>query len=121
MSSSDPFEKPDQFDWHHDEHIVVRRQPAIAIYDNPMGQVVIRQENEEPFEDDPYILIEPDRLAVVIAALQTYLAPPSGVAAPTNPPRTPGAERQARYRERQRNERNGGLTADAQGSMLDEG
>jgi hypothetical protein len=48
----------DRFDWASDEVVVLREQPATAIYHNPAGGLVIRQRS--PYwddDDDPFICV----------------------------------------------------------------
>ncbi len=52
--------------------VVIGSQPATAVYVNPFGAVVIRQESALG-EDDPYVYIQPTFLPQLIAALQRYL------------------------------------------------
>jgi hypothetical protein len=50
--------KEDRFDWASDEVVVLREQPATAIYHNPAGGLVIRQRS--PYwddDDDPFICV----------------------------------------------------------------
>lgn len=41
-----------EFSWNNDEAIIVRKQDAIAVYGNPNGEIVIRQQDEYGDEDD---------------------------------------------------------------------
>jgi hypothetical protein len=100
-----------EFDWNpskDDEHsIVVRHQPAIAVYLNPHDEVVIRQQDQYDESDDHFVFITKDNLLKVVermlalaeAEIQTpaqplLLAPPKDATA---------AERMRRYRNRKRN------------------
>jgi hypothetical protein len=50
--------EPREFQWRpENEDIIVPPQPALAIYVNQWGQVVIRQEGDWDDEDDIYIRI----------------------------------------------------------------
>jgi hypothetical protein len=55
------------------EDLVVPEQPAIAIYQNSWGQVVIRQEGDWNDDEDEYIRIGPQSLPAVIGRLQAFL------------------------------------------------
>lgn len=103
------------FDWIDSaEDVVVPEQAAIAVYLNPRGDVVIRQQAQYHPDEDTWIVVAPDRAqavadAIVEAArLAVYhpeddeLAPPAErtAAVPKDPT---AAERQRRYRERHRN------------------
>lgn len=48
----------------------LRGQPDIAVYFNPRGEVVIRQECSPMMNEDAMIYIAKDRLPVLIALLQ---------------------------------------------------
>ena len=56
MNALVPIQKPEDqadtwtFDWRTDPSIVCEEQPALAVYTNPRGQCVIRQ---EPRWDEP--------------------------------------------------------------------
>lgn len=51
---------PDDFNWHDDESIVLREQPATAIYTNKHGVLVIRQKAEWDAEHDTFAFITPE-------------------------------------------------------------
>jgi hypothetical protein len=53
--------------------IVVPCQPTTAVYENPYGAIVIRQEAPYP-DDDPFVFIRPEYLPALIGRLQTFLA-----------------------------------------------
>lgn len=63
----------DDFSW-NDGSIVIKPQRAIAVYANPAGNLIIRQEAYDTTEDDPFIVISREHVAAVIAALQATLA-----------------------------------------------
>ena len=48
----------DTFDWASEDSIVLRDQPAIAIYSNRFQQVVIRCERSWDQEDDVFVLVD---------------------------------------------------------------
>ena len=52
--------------------IVVPCQPMTAVYENPYGSIVLRQEAPYP-DDDPYVFIRPEYLPALITRLQTFL------------------------------------------------
>ncbi len=63
---------PNEFDWFRDrEDIVVRQQMPIAVYHNPHGDVVIRQQGDF-YEDDKWIVIERHNLVPLISRLQAF-------------------------------------------------
>jgi hypothetical protein len=96
----------ENFDWTHDDAVVLHEQPAVAVYTNPRNEVVIRQACAWDEDDDTVIFVLPENAKAVadaIMAAAARLQPPS--ASPPSQPLT-GAERQKRYRER-----NGGRDA----------
>jgi ABC-type Zn uptake system ZnuABC Zn-binding protein ZnuA len=59
----------EDFDWHDDPSVVLRTQPATAIYHNGNGHIVIRQERSWAQEDDPYVMISPENAVTFMEAL----------------------------------------------------
>jgi hypothetical protein len=60
-----------RFDWGSgNEDVLIHEQPATAIYWNPRGQVVIRQEAGWNDDSDPYLFFGPRNLPALIAKLQ---------------------------------------------------
>jgi len=53
-------------DW-SDESVVVREQPAISVYRNKFGDVVVRQQSW--YDDDPCIIIQLQNAADVARAI----------------------------------------------------
>jgi hypothetical protein len=52
-------ELDDPFKWSPDNvDVLVRGTPALAIYMNPWGQIVLRQESESGPDDDPFVRID---------------------------------------------------------------
>lgn len=60
-----------EFSWSDDSNIVINRKYAIAVYDNTMGDIVIRYEN--PFGEDDVVIINMDDAPAIIAAMQKLL------------------------------------------------
>jgi hypothetical protein len=59
------------FDWDRDsDSIVVPAQPAIAVYFNPRGEVVIRQEAQLHPDEDHYVFLHIKNLPPLISRLQ---------------------------------------------------
>jgi len=58
-----------EFDWASDDSIAVREQPALAIYSNRYGQVVIRRERNWDEEDDCFIQISTENVLTIVAAI----------------------------------------------------
>jgi hypothetical protein len=48
---------PDHFDWIHDESIVLKEQPATAIYRNRENSVIIRQQAAWDRDEDSFVFI----------------------------------------------------------------
>jgi hypothetical protein len=68
--ASPPFDG-DDFSWGADkESIVIPSQPAIAVYFNPRGEVVIRQEGRFGLDEDRWIYIQIENLDPLIDILQ---------------------------------------------------
>jgi hypothetical protein len=61
----------DDFCWGSDnDSIIIPHQPAIAVYFNPPGEVVIRQEGHYHPDEDHWIYIQIENLDPLIAKLQ---------------------------------------------------
>jgi hypothetical protein len=61
-------EEEREFSW-SDTEPVVEAVEAIAVYTNPKGHVVIRQQNTGLIDEDSFVVIPRDRVPVVIAAM----------------------------------------------------
>ncbi len=86
------------FDWNDTESIAVGEQLAIAVYENPRGDVVIRQANWP--EDDVWIVLNPANAAALCRALMRE----AGIEQTPMPllpaPARSAAERSRKYRMR---------------------
>jgi hypothetical protein len=49
-----------EFDWYRDDCIVLREQPATAIYVNNTGSLVIRQEKTWDRDEDTFVYVRPE-------------------------------------------------------------
>jgi hypothetical protein len=49
---------------------VIPSQPAISVYENTAGAIVIIQENSDPHEEDPIIRVRPEHVEKLIAKLR---------------------------------------------------
>jgi hypothetical protein len=59
--------------WNADSaEMVIKSQPAIAVYDNNYGDIVVRMEADYP-DEDPIVRVRPENLRALITALQRYL------------------------------------------------
>ena len=98
-----------EFDWNPrndtDHSIVVRHQPAIAVYINPHDDVVIRQQDQYDDSDDHFVFVTKGNVLKVAQ----WMLEVAGVEAKPQPLMLPkpeplsGAERQRRYRDEHRN------------------
>ncbi len=60
--------------WHpEDPDVVIGDQPAVAVYVNSFGAVIVRQERRWDEEEDACIGVRPEVLHLLIAALTRYL------------------------------------------------
>jgi hypothetical protein len=59
----------DDFDWHDNPSVVLKSQPATAIYYNPNGCIVIRQERSWAEDSDPFVYITPENAVTFMEAL----------------------------------------------------
>ena len=63
----------DEFNWNDvEDDLVVPAQRAVAVYENPKGNIVIRQEADHVSED-AVVVISRNHIPVLIAALQRHL------------------------------------------------
>ena len=60
------------FDWSSTD-VVVETVDAVAVYTNPAGHIVIRQQGTSPADDDSFVIVPRRFVADVIAALQREL------------------------------------------------
>jgi hypothetical protein len=68
---------PSDFDWHDDSAVVLREQPATAIYPNRNGAIVIRQEHPWDEDSDTIVILQPQnarRVANAILEVAALLA-----------------------------------------------
>ena len=61
----------DDFDWSpgRNDSVVIPSQPAIAVFFNPLGEVVIRQESQLHPDEDHFIYVRPSNLRTLINSL----------------------------------------------------
>jgi hypothetical protein len=70
--------KPSEgFDWVDDDSIVLRQQPAIAVYIGQNGHLVIRQERQWNEDEDTVICIAPESINIFIDKLTDACGIPS--------------------------------------------
>jgi hypothetical protein len=58
----------EDFNWHDDDSIVLREQPATAIYTNKHGVLVIRQKGDWDAEQDTFAFITPENAVIFMEA-----------------------------------------------------
>lgn len=58
----------DNFNWNNNESVVVEPMEAIAVYTNPKGDIVIRQQRGYP-DEDVFVVIPRSRVEDVVTAL----------------------------------------------------
>jgi hypothetical protein len=63
------------FDWVKDDSVVIKRQPALAIYQNAAGDIVVRSEGDYSPDEDGFVYIRPEHAARVCAAIMAYAEP----------------------------------------------
>ena len=97
-----------EFDW-LDADVIVPQQPAIAVYLNPTGDVVLRQRGDL-YDDDSWCWFRIERAPAVAraiietAGLDIAELMPEPTRIGSKPKDPSAAERQRRYRERQKKE-----------------
>jgi hypothetical protein len=63
-----------EFDWNEvEDDLVLSEQLAVAIYENPKGNTVIRQAAADSHDEDAVIIINRNNLSAFVAALQRHL------------------------------------------------
>ena len=94
----------DDFDWNDADHVVVPEQASIAVYLNPKGDVVIRQAGQYHPDEDTWIVFAAQHASrVADALLETAgLADQPHDCKAAAPKDRTAADRQRRYRERNR-------------------
>ena len=64
----------DKFSWDEiEDDLVLKEQLAIAVYENPKGDTVVRQAADRTRDEDNVIIINRNNLAVFVGALQRHL------------------------------------------------
>jgi hypothetical protein len=60
----------EDFSWQDTDSVIIPSQPAIAVYFNPRGEIVIRQESAMHPDEDHFIYIGQKNLRPLIERLQ---------------------------------------------------
>lgn len=68
---------PDAFDWLENASVIVPEQAAIAVYLNPRGDYVIRQERSWCEDEDHVVCVRPENLMALIDRLCDLAGIPS--------------------------------------------
>lgn len=97
-----------EFDWSA-ESPVIPEQAAIAVYTNPHGNIVVRQAGQYGPDEDTWIVLAPGHAAALADAIRKAAGLDGPLLALAGPKDRSAAERQRRYRERQRDIDNGYL------------
>jgi hypothetical protein len=58
------------FSWTDTDSVVVRQQAAVAVYENPDGDVVIRRQRDWNENEDVFVVIPRDQVRTVIKAIE---------------------------------------------------
>lgn len=112
------------FDWDAIANaVVIPEQAATAVYENPEGNIVIRQAGQYGPDEDAWIVIAPEHAKQLADAILRCAAEITGDgdvdrSHGTTAPLT-NAERQRRYRERRNAPRNGERNAQRNGTLVD--
>jgi hypothetical protein len=60
----------DEFAWNDaGDDLVVNGQLAIAVYENPKGDIVIRQEADHSRDEDSFVIVAKGNLPALVASL----------------------------------------------------
>lgn len=62
----------ERFDWTSDD-IVVPEQKPIAVYWNPLGALVIRQQAGEYEREDPFVVIQSSHVPALLSRIEKLL------------------------------------------------
>jgi hypothetical protein len=65
-----PEDEIEDFDWSDKESVLFPTQPAVAVYFNPRGEIVIRQESQYHPDEDHFIYLQRKNLRPLIERLQ---------------------------------------------------
>lgn len=66
-----------EFDWSSSPNVVIKEQPATALYFNPDGALVIRQKADWDREEDTFVFIAPNNIEEFIDQLTEMVGIPS--------------------------------------------
>lgn len=70
LATSEPPEKGWEMDWINDPEVIIREYGSIALYTNPAGSIVIRQEGQNGHDDSFVVVSTVEAVRVLIAALK---------------------------------------------------
>ena len=64
----------DKFSWDElEDDLAIKEQRAVAVYENPRGDTVIRQAADQTPDDDHLVIVNRNNLAAFVGALQRHL------------------------------------------------
>jgi hypothetical protein len=75
--SAEARRQSEEFDWNTDPSIVLHEQRRTAVYFNPGGSLVIRQQKDWDEEQDPFLLIAPENAVKFLDAVCDVFGIPS--------------------------------------------
>ena len=75
-AGSEPTPEPSEFRWTDNESVVLAQQPATAVYFNPAGGLVIRQERAWNEEEDTIIVVAPQNVQTFLDAVCDVIGVP---------------------------------------------
>ena len=90
-----------EFDWSDGAlNIPIPEQPATCVYTNPRGMIVVRQAGQYHQDEDAWLIIAPQNVPALVAALLQEADVGDGVENSSTD--STAAARQRRYRQRRR-------------------
>jgi hypothetical protein len=64
----------DEFSWEDlEDDLAIKEQRAVAVYENPRGDTVIRQAADQSPDDDHIVIVNRSNLAAFVGVLQRHL------------------------------------------------
>ena len=62
-----------EFDWDTDESVIIPPRLGVAIYENSLGQIVLRQQSASgDVDEDPFLHVSREHAQKIIDALKPY-------------------------------------------------
>lgn len=63
----------EKFNWLDDESICIRRIDGLAVYANTKGDIVIRQQSNNPHDEDSFVYVPVEYAENLISKLQSVI------------------------------------------------